>query len=98
MQAIRDRYIRGDKRFGITDLYWAENMYLFVRLLLIVGTGSDHATVEKFLLQAETAGLIKDADAKMIAMAMHLELREGLHVVRGAWYWSEDAAGHRRCI
>jgi hypothetical protein len=83
MQAIRDGDIPADRRYDGIDFYWVKSLYLPTRLL-VLGSGDDHATVERFLLQAEAAGVIQSADAMVAAMAAHLDLRDNVNELRGA--------------
>jgi WD domain, G-beta repeat len=78
MQAVRDGEIIGDRRYDGIDFYWVKKLYLPTRLL-VLGHGEDYATVERFLLQAEAAGVIQSADAMVVAMAAHLDLRDNVN-------------------
>jgi hypothetical protein len=83
MQAVRDGDIPGDRRYDGIDFYWVKSLYLPTRLL-VLGHGDDYATVERFLLQAEAAGVIQTADAMVAAMAAHLDLRDNVNEIRSA--------------
>jgi hypothetical protein len=72
MHGVSRWRLTGDRRHDGIAFYWTKSQYMLTSLL-VLGHGDDYVTVERFLLQAETASVIQSAQAMVAAMAVRLE-------------------------